>query len=56
MQGKRPYLAFDSTRNPRKVLKTLYAQRSAVDALIQSLQEYNRQHNKRFDLARLKTA
>jgi hypothetical protein len=56
MQAKRPYLAADSIRNPRKVLKALYAQRSAVDALIQSLQEYNRHRTKRFDPAWLKTA
>jgi len=56
MQAKRPYLAVDSINNPRKVLKTLYAQRSAIDALIQSLQEYDRSRIKRFDPVRFKTA
>ena len=56
MEAQRPYLVIDSTRNPRKALKSLYARRLAIDALIQSLEEYNRYRAKRLDPAKRKTA
>jgi hypothetical protein len=56
MKAQRPYLVFDSTRNPRKALKSLYARRFAIDAVIQSLEEYNRYRTRRLDPARRKTA
>jgi hypothetical protein len=42
MHPKRPFLAFSSKRNPQKQLESMYARRCALDAVIQSLEEYNR--------------
>lgn len=56
MSVKRPSLTLVSARNPRKQLKTLYARRCAIDALIQSLEEYNRYRARRLDPPKRKTA
>ncbi len=47
-----------TSRSSRKELEQLYARRSAIDALIQSLQEYDRYRAKRsvVEVNRRKTA
>ena len=42
MFAKKALTATSSSRNYRKELDYLYARRTAVDALIQSLEEYDR--------------
>ena len=43
-------------REFRKELEYLYARRTAVDSLIQSLEEYNRFRERRLELLREKSA
>jgi hypothetical protein len=43
-------------RNLDKQLEDLYARRSAVDSLIQSLEDYERFRARRFDVRKRKTA
>jgi hypothetical protein len=57
MQFKRPFLAYDSTRDPhRQKLESLYAHRTALDAVIQHLEEYNRYRVQRLEPQKRKTA
>jgi hypothetical protein len=56
MAAERPYLAFVSSRNPRKELEALYARRSVIDDLIRSLEEYNRYRERRLATAERKMA
>jgi hypothetical protein len=56
MQGKRLYLAFNAGHDPKQHLEVLYARRSALDALIRSLEEYQRARTKRLDPLKSKTA
>jgi len=55
MQFKRPFLAYDSKRDSRQKLESLYARRDALDAVIQHLEEYNRYRVRRLEPSR-KTA
>jgi hypothetical protein len=56
MQFTRPYLAYENIRDPRKELQSLYARRSTIDALIRSLEEYNRHRAKRLEMPKRKSA
>jgi hypothetical protein len=56
MQSRRPYLAYNSQYDPQKELDSLYERRSAIDALIQSLEEYDRQNMKCVETPERKSA
>lgn len=56
MYAERLYLACNTAQDPKRDLEALYARRSALDALIQSLEEYQRARVKRLDLQKRKTA
>ena len=54
--GKKTLVMIVPARSPRKNLEHLYARRSALDALIQSLEEYDRFRERRLSLDKRKTA
>ena len=53
---KGPVVAISNSRTPRTPLENLYARRLALDALIESLEDYERCRSKRLDLGNRKTA
>jgi len=53
---KKPPVMIVTARTSRKNLEHLYARRSAIDALIESLQEYDRFREKRTSIDRRRTA
>jgi hypothetical protein len=54
--GKKTLVMIVPARSSRKNLEHLYARRSALDALIQSLEEYDRFRERRLSLDKRKTA
>ena len=56
MFAKKPQLTATSSRGYQKELEQLYARRSAINSLIQSLEEYDRFRVRRIDERKRKTA
>jgi hypothetical protein len=56
LPAKKAPVMIASVRTSRKNLEHLYARRSAIDALIASLQEYNKFRERRSSVDKRKTA
>jgi hypothetical protein len=56
LPAKKPPVMIVPARISSKNLEHLYARRSAIDALIESLQEYDRFREKRLSVDKRKTA